>query len=262
VSGLQQARREAHPRLVATIAFNRLLQRRFEGTGRYGTQYWTSNACWLVDEVNATFQADSWLAPLDRFARMFRDGTGVDFPVERETAAKLAGMGTDKIRFFANGYSVPSPTDLTPILTDRSYRGDLLFVTAPDATTAQTTIPWRSQQSLSADDSRQLPYRVERFDANNLIVHVSNTEPMPVWMFYSDVWHPWWRATVNGVPAAVYQANVAYKAVRVEPGENVVHLRFGSRLFGTLAALGAMNAGFWLFAVGAMIVGLMRRGGG
>ena len=56
---------------------------------------------------------------------------GIDFPVERETAARLAGMRADKIRFFAHAYSVPSPADLNRLLTDRSYNGDLLFVSLP-----------------------------------------------------------------------------------------------------------------------------------
>jgi hypothetical protein len=256
---LHEARAAGQSRLLATIGFNRLLQRLFEGKGQYGTQYWTSNAFWFVDEVNTTFQADSWLAPLDEFARMFRRVKGVDFPGERDTAARLAGVRADKIRFFAHAYSVPAPADLKPVLTDSTYKGDLLFVSSPEGTGQQTMpVPWRSQQSLSADDSRHLEYRVQRFDANNLIVSVSNTEPTPVWMFYADVWHPWWRATINGAPASVYRANVAYKAVRIEPGENVVHFQFKSERLAALAALGAVNAGFWLIAVAAMMVGLLR----
>jgi hypothetical protein len=256
---LHQARAEGQSRLVATIAFNRLLRRRFEGEGPNGAQYWTNNAFWFVDEVNSTLQADSWLAPLDRFARMFRVGEAVDFPVGHSTAARLAGLRADKIRFFAHAYVVGSETELASVLTDSSYKGDLLFVSSPaNAKQSTSALPWRSQESLSADDSRHLPYHVERFDANNLVVRVSNTETTPVWMFYSDVWHPWWQATVNDAPVSVYQANVAYKAVQIEPGENIVRFRFNSGLLSALMALGAANAGLWLVAVGAMMVGLLR----
>jgi hypothetical protein len=258
LSNLQQARAENQSRLVGTIGFNRLLRQQFEGRGPHGTQYWTSNAFWFVDEVNTTFQADSWLAPLDQFARMFREGSGVDFPVEREAAAKLGGLRADKIRFFARAFRVASAADLKPLLTDDSYKGDLLFVSEPQENGEETiTVPWQSQQSLSEDDSRPLPYRLERFDANNLIVRVSNTESTPLWMFYSDVWHPWWRATVNGSPAPVYRANVAYKAVRIQPGENIVHFRFRSAFLAALAALGAVNAAFWLIAAGGMTIGVL-----
>ncbi len=259
VLDLHQARAEAQPRLMETIGFSRLLRRQFEGGGPIGTQYWTSNAFWFIDEINTTFQADSWLAPIDQLARMFRKGDGVDFPVENDTAARLAGMRADKIRFFSHAYSLPSSADLAPIVTDSSFNGGVLFVSSPEATSQQTmTTRWESQQPLSSDDSRSLSYRVERFDANNLIVRVANTETTAVWMVYADVWHPWWRATVNGAPAPLYRANVAYKAVRIEPGDNVVHFHFGSELFAALAALGAANAGFWLIATVTMMVAVVR----
>ena len=253
VLNLSESMAEAHSRLAATAAFNHLLQLQFEGRGKSGSQYWTSNAFWFIDEVSATFQADSWLAPLDRFARMFRAGIGVDFPVERDTAAKLAGLRADKIRFFAHAYSITSPTELAAVLTDASYKGDLLFVTPPPATGDQAVSAWSFQQPLSIDDSLQLQYRVERFDANNLVVVVSNSESTPVWMFYSEVWHPWWRATVNGASAPVYRANGAYKAIRIEPGENLVHFHFHSGLLTALTTLGAVNAGCWLIAVAVMM---------
>ena len=255
---LDESRADPQSRLAATVAFNHLLQRHFEGSGKSGSQYWTSNAFWFIDEVNTTLQADSWLAPLDRFARMFRAGSGVDFPVERDTAAKLAGLRADKIRFFAHAYSIASPTELAAMLTDASYQGDLLFVTPLPTTGDQAVSVWRSQQPLSMDDSLQLRYRVERFDANNLVVAVSNSESTPAWMFYSDVWHPWWGATVNGASAPVYRANAAYKAIRIEPGENLVHFRFHSGLLTALTTLGAVNAGCWLIAVAAMMLNVVK----
>ena len=66
-------------------------------------------------------------------------------------------------------------------------------------------------------------------------------------------------ATVNGVATTVYRANVAYKAVRLEPGENVVHFRFQSRLMSVLSALAAVNAGVWLIGTGVMMVGMLKR---
>jgi hypothetical protein len=77
-------------------------------------------------------------------------------------------------------------------------------------------------------------------------------------MFYSDVWHPWWRATVNGASAPVYRANGAYKAIRIEPGENLVHFHFHSGLLTALTALGAVNAGCWLIAVAVMMLNIVK----
>ena len=42
----------------------------------------------------------------------------------------------------------------------------------------------------------------------------------------NDVWHPWWYATVDGVPAPVLKANVIFRAVPVPPGEHEVRFVF------------------------------------
>jgi hypothetical protein len=77
-------------------------------------------------------------------------------------------------------------------------------------------------------------------------------------MFYSDVWHPSWRATVNGKPVPVYRADLAYKAVPLAAGENVVLLRFGSATFSWCAMLLAMNALAWLGGLSWMMWTLVR----
>jgi hypothetical protein len=42
----------------------------------------------------------------------------------------------------------------------------------------------------------------------------------------NDVWHPWWRATVDGKEAEIMQANVLFRAVVVPRGTHVVHFSF------------------------------------
>ena len=42
----------------------------------------------------------------------------------------------------------------------------------------------------------------------------------------NDAWHPWWYATVDGVPAPVLKANVIFRAVPVPPGEHEVRFVF------------------------------------
>jgi hypothetical protein len=46
------------------------------------------------------------------------------------------------------------------------------------------------------------------------------------WIVFSEVWHPGWRATIDGAPAPVLRADVALVAVAVPAGEHVVALRF------------------------------------
>jgi hypothetical protein len=42
----------------------------------------------------------------------------------------------------------------------------------------------------------------------------------------NDIWHPWWDASVDGVPTGILKANVLFRAVKVPPGNHVVHFEF------------------------------------
>lgn len=56
-----------------------------------------------------------------------------------------------------------------------------------------------------------------------------------------DVWHPWWRASIDGEPAPILKANVLFRAVAVRPGRHRVQFRFDA-LGGALAELAAKLA--------------------
>jgi hypothetical protein len=260
-----------NPRLNATVALSPMFRMRLQGRASLGAQYWTNNLFIFADEAGSTFQVDSWLKPLDQLIRMYWrvpiDNTngfppGIDlrqfvFPLSHTAAARVAGVTEDKIRFFARAYSVPSTEALPPLMADDTYAGNILFVLPPAERGEPNARPvvWNVQESLSSDDSLPLRYRVEAFDANNLRVRVSNPGSAS-WMSYADVWHPSWRATVNGRPVPVYRANMAYKAVPIDAGENVIQFQFGSRLLSWLSGMLALNAAFWLATIAWMIYDL------
>ena len=253
-------------RLRATLSFNHVLRQSLQGGAARGTKYWTNHAFLFTDEAGSSFRMDSWLRPLDQLMRMYWGAPiddastlppGIDlgalsFPIKRPGAGEVAGITAAKIRFFAAAYSVGSPAELVPLMTDASHAGNLLFVFPIDDAGDGRAPPWTSQQALSADDSRQLPYEVVRFDANSLTIRAANPNAAAGWMAYADVWHPSWRATVNGKQVPVYRASMAYKAIPIEPGDNLIELRFGSRLFAMLTALVSANAVFWLIGVGVL----------
>jgi hypothetical protein len=71
----------------------------------------------------------------------------------------------------------------------------------------------------------------------NTIVEIEVEAGREGFVVLNDVWHPWWRAEVDGNPATIYRANVLFRAVRVRPGRHVV--RFEFRPFsGAIAELG------------------------
>ncbi len=42
----------------------------------------------------------------------------------------------------------------------------------------------------------------------------------------NDVWHPWWRATIDGAETEVMRANVIFRAIAVPPGRHTVRFTF------------------------------------
>jgi hypothetical protein len=65
------------------------------------------------------------------------------------------------------------------------------------------------------------------------ILRYANTEidieveaPAGGFLVLNDVWHPWWRAEVDGRPADILKANVLFRAVALAPGAHRVHFAF------------------------------------
>jgi hypothetical protein len=46
------------------------------------------------------------------------------------------------------------------------------------------------------------------------------------WVVLNDVWHPWWRAEIDGRPAGLLRANVLFRAVEVPAGRHRVRMVF------------------------------------
>ena len=46
------------------------------------------------------------------------------------------------------------------------------------------------------------------------------------WLVLTDVWHPWWKVTVDGVPADLARADVLFRAVKVEAGRHRIGFTF------------------------------------
>lgn len=69
----------------------------------------------------------------------------------------------------------------------------------------------------------------EAYRANELRLRVVNPSEQTAWLLITDTWYPGWRAMVNGEPVPLLQANGAFRAVPIPPGEAVVEMRFQRR---------------------------------
>jgi hypothetical protein len=66
--------------------------------------------------------------------------------------------------------------------------------------------------------------RLVRYANTEIVVEVD--APSGGILVLNDVWHPWWRATVDGVETEILRANVIFRAAAVPPGKHSVRFTF------------------------------------
>ncbi len=230
----------------------------------YGATYWTAHAMCFMDELGSPFKTDHMLLPLDQYMKAYRGQSiydkgaplglhpfsHLDFSTQNPAVMKISGVTEDKIQFFSQAEMVFSDELIASYMTDSEYKGDILLLSpikSKGEDVVDTAVP--AEINLSTNTRLNNMYQVNRFDSNNLEVSTDISVNGSAWLMYSDVWHPLWRATVNGKEVPVYKANLAYKAVRLEKGENRVHFYFKSNLMSFIYFLFSLNAFLWLLLI-------------
>jgi hypothetical protein len=66
--------------------------------------------------------------------------------------------------------------------------------------------------------------RIIRYANTEVVIEVE--APAAGFLVLNDVWHPWWRASVDGKPAEILKANVLFRAVAVPAGRHMVRFTF------------------------------------
>jgi hypothetical protein len=66
--------------------------------------------------------------------------------------------------------------------------------------------------------------RIVRY--RNTEVTIETDSPSPALLVLTDVWHPWWRAEIDGAPAEMLKADVLFRAVAVPAGRHTVRFSF------------------------------------
>ena len=112
----------------------------------------------------------------------------------------------------------------------------------------------KTPESLEMNRRIVLPYKVLDFDSNRMRIRVENPLPARIWLFYSDVWHPFWKARVNDKPVKVSKANLAYKAVPLEPGRNHVEFSFHNAMLKCIFLVIGLNSLLWVVIVPCLVV--------
>jgi hypothetical protein len=197
----------------------------------------------LHDFALATGVGDTVAEPVQRtFAPLFpsyrsamADLCGVRFiatgvPVEEIDTSLHAG----DLKFVArtkDAYVYENPRALPRVMVVPDYQiadfGDLIRNGWPDVDPRRTVLleqpspmPPRSADSQAIAGSA----RIQRYA--NTEIDIEADAPDGGFVVLNDVWHPWWRAEVDGLPTDILKANVLFRAVPVGPGTHRVHFAF------------------------------------
>ncbi len=82
--------------------------------------------------------------------------------------------------------------------------------------------------------------KVTLFTSNRLEVKAHVPTDTSAWLVYADSFHPGWHATVNGKETPILEANLAFKAVKLEKGSNIVRFTFNNSLSSKISVLFAI----------------------
>jgi hypothetical protein len=82
------------------------------------------------------------------------------------------------------------------------------------------------------------------------------------WLVYADAADPSWRADVNGAPREIRESPEGGKAVRLDPGTNLVQFHYRAPLRSAAFFLLALNGLGWLAWTVGFVVRACLRGGG
>ena len=225
--------------------------------------YWSTHPFLFKDQIGNPFRTDHWLLPFDQFMKAYWGqplddsknspmgwaGWNLIFPSKHPAALKIAGFNEDKIQFFSEAYILDHEKTIAKNISAPQYKGDILFLSQPPQKTDPKhfrNLKWAAPRNLSVNTRLNIPYEIQNFSSNHLEVSADTTGYNSPWLFYSDVWHPQWRATVNGEPTQIFKADLAYKAVPLKLGLNKIHFYFQSKFLNFLYFLIGMNALFWV----------------
>jgi hypothetical protein len=194
----------------------------------------------LSDFVRATAAPDTVAAPDQRqfpplmssYRSMLEDLFGVRFialgvPVEKLDPSLKPG----DLNFVArtkNAYVYENPRALPRVLLATEWRqarfDDLIRDGGwPDVDPRRTVLLEQAPQGFAGSVAAGRA-RIARYRNTDIAVEVD--APGGGLLVLNDVWHPWWRASVDGAPAEVLKANVLFRAVVVSPGRHVVRFTF------------------------------------
>jgi hypothetical protein len=163
----------------------------------------------------------------------------------RSALDQIFGCGNPKLRVTTNVLVAPTSADALAAIQNTTNLSNLLILSAK----------YSQQHTDLGNPPAAADIHVVSFSANQIRVDVDLRQEK-AWLVYSDLYHPEWRATINGEPVQIERAYLAFKAVPLSQGANVVVLTYGSPIkeiaYTAIAVLGGAAALILLCALPAI----------
>ena len=185
-----------------------------------------------VGDTVATPQQRSFAPLFPSYRSTFADLCGVRFiatgvPVEEIDTSLHAG----DLNFIArtkDAYVYENPRALPRAMLVHDYRiadfDELIRGGWPDVDPRRTVLLEHPPAALPGATEPDGAARILRYANTEIDIEVD--APAGGFLVLNDVWHPWWRARLDGRPVDILKANVLFRAVQVEPGRHRVHFGF------------------------------------
>ena len=228
----------------------------------------------LADEYGVLDARVQALPKLERYTRLFTGLGGrtlkeygwtlVDEPLPQKLLDVFA------VRYVLSGGATPESASLRTVTRER---GERLLENRTAFPRARVAYGWRAAlgrdaalrdvRARDADEIRREP-AIEGLatsrravaapttatirQASDTRIDVRSSGPAEGVLVLDDTYYPGWTATVDGRAAKIHAADVAFRAVRVGPGEHVVRFSYAPSWLGrgkvlTLAGIGAIVIG-------------------
>jgi len=105
---------------------------------------------------------------------------------------------------------------------EQSQAVDAALATVPDARNADAGNT--DDAGSTGDPTPAGTVAFVRYEPDNVVLEVDSA--VPAWLLLTDVWHPGWRATIDGEAATLMRGDFTFRALRVPPGRHRVAMRF------------------------------------
>jgi hypothetical protein len=164
----------------------------------------------------------------------FADLLGVRFiatgvPVEEIDSSLKPGDLTFIART-GDAYVYENPRALPRVMLLAHWRqadfAELLRSGWPDVDPRGTVLLEHAPRGLPASETagENGSARLLHYGSSEVVVSVE--APAPAILVLNDVWHPWWRASLDGSETEILKANGIFRAVVVPPGAHLVRFAF------------------------------------